>query len=193
MAEKAVLPLAADDFVVVVLRQATVYGLSPRMRFDLAINGMTYGAWKTGVLPLMRDGSQWRPMVHVKDTAAALMFMLTAPAERVNGEIFNVGSERNNYRLGELAERVAAAVPRAVRIEWYGDPDRRSYRVSFDKIERLGYRAKYVAEDGVREICEALAANKIDKTSKTITLEWYKELIAWNERIKEVALDGRIL
>lgn len=193
MAEKAVLPLAADDFVVVVLRQATVYGLSPRMRFDLAINGMTYGAWKTGVLPLMRDGSQWRPMVHVKDTAAALMFMLTAPAERVNGEIFNVGSQRNNYRLGELAERVAAAVPRAVRIEWYGDPDRRSYRVSFDKIERLGYRAKYVAEDGVREICEALAANKIDKTSKTITLEWYKELIAWNERIKEVALDGRIL
>ena len=71
------LALASDGFVVIVLRQSTVYGYSPRMRFDLAINGMTYGAWKTGVLPLMRDGTQWRPMIHVKDTARAQIFMLT--------------------------------------------------------------------------------------------------------------------
>ena len=87
-AEHGVLALASDDFVVVVLRQATVYGFSPRMRFDLAINGMAYGAWKTGVLPLMRDGTQWRPMIHVKDTARAQIFMLTADPARVNKQIF---------------------------------------------------------------------------------------------------------
>ena len=192
-AEQDVLPLADRDFTVVVLRQATVFGLSPRMRFDLAINGMSYGAWKTGVLPLMRDGTQWRPMVHVKDTCAAQMFMLTAPHEKVSGQIFNVGSEATQYQLGPLAERVAAAVPRDVSIEWYGDPDHRSYRVSFDKIEALGWKAKLVAEDGVSEICAALESGAIDKTPRTITLDWYKELVAWNERIQAMARDGKIL
>jgi nucleoside-diphosphate-sugar epimerase len=75
-AENDVLKLADKNFTVTVLRQATVYGYSPRMRFDLAINGMTYGAWNDAVLPLMRDGTQWRPMVHVKDTSLAMLFML---------------------------------------------------------------------------------------------------------------------
>jgi len=79
-AEEGILPLGDGQFCVVVIRQATVFGYSPRMRFDLAINGMTYGAWKTGVLPLMRDGSQWRPMLHVKDAAAAICFLLRADA-----------------------------------------------------------------------------------------------------------------
>lgn len=193
MAEKEVLPLASDDFVVVVLRQATVYGYSPRMRFDLAINGMTYGAWKTGVLPLMRDGTQWRPMVHVKDAARAQILMLSADAGKINGQIFNVGSEENNYQLGPLAERVAAIVPRDVRIEWYGDPDHRSYRVSFKKIYSLGYRALYRAEDGVKEISEALEGGKTDRTPKTITLDWYRELVAWHERIRQVEMYGGVL
>jgi nucleoside-diphosphate-sugar epimerase len=193
MAEQGVLALAGPDFTVVVLRQATVYGYSPRMRFDLAINGMTYGAWKTGVLPLMRDGSQWRPMIHVKDTAGAQIFMLSADADKINGEIFNVGSKENNYQLGLLAEIVQRTVPRDVTIEWYGDPDHRSYCVAFDKIGALGYRALYVAEDGVKELCEALEAGKTDKTKATLTLDWYKELIAWNERIKQVAIDGVII
>jgi nucleoside-diphosphate-sugar epimerase len=193
MAERGVLELASPEFVVVVLRQATVYGYSPRMRFDLAINGMTFGAWKTGVLPLMRDGSQWRPMIHVKDTARGQSFMLTADPDRINGQIFNVGSKENNYQLGPLAEIVKRTVPRDVKIEWYGDPDHRSYQVGFDKVNALGYRALYVAEDGVKELCEALESGKVDKTKATLTLEWYKELIAWNERIKQVSLDGAIL
>lgn len=192
-AEHGVLALGDKDFVTVVLRQATVYGFSPRMRFDLAINGMTYGAWKTGVLPLMRDGSQWRPMVHVRDTAAAQIFMLDAPASEVNQQIFNVGSDRNNYQLGPLAEIVAKAVPRDVSIEWYGDPDHRSYRVSFEKIERLGYKAKFGAEDGVAEICTALEAGKTDKTTRTITLDWYKQLMEWQERIHGLEINGRLL
>lgn len=192
-AEHDVLPLADENFTVVVLRQATVYGLSPRMRFDLAINGMTYGAWKTGRLPLMRDGSQWRPMVHVRDTARAQMFMLDADADRVNGQVFNIGSDANNYRIGDLGELVAATVPRDVEIEWYGDPDHRSYRVCFEKVEALGFRAERTAVDGVAEICEALEAGRTDRTLKTITLDWYRALYDWRKILGEVELDGGLL
>ena len=193
MAEQGVLPLADERFCVVVLRQATVYGLSPRMRFDLAINGMTYGAWKTGRLPLMRDGTQWRPMVHVRDTARAQTFMLEADPDKVNGQIFNVGSVGNVYQIGPLGELVAGYVPREVEIEWYGDPDVRSYRVAFDKIEALGYRAEKTAADGVAEICEALEAGTLDKTIRTITLDWYKELARWHRIIREVEMYGGIV
>ena len=193
MAEQGVLPLANESFCVVVLRQATVYGLSPRMRFDLAINGMTYGAWKTGRLPLMRDGTQWRPMVHVHDAARAQMFMLEADESSVNGEIFNVGSADNTYQIGPLGELVAGYVPRDVEIEWYGDPDQRSYRVAFNKIEALGYRAEKTAKDGVAEICEALEAGTVDKTIQTITLDWYRELARWHRIIREVEMYGGIV
>lgn len=192
-AEQGVLPLGDGDFCAVVVRQATVYGFSPRMRFDLAINGMTFGAWKTGRLPLMRDGSQWRPMLHVRDAARALKFMLTADADKVNGEIFNVGSAENVYQIQPLGELVARLVPRDVEIEWYGDPDHRSYRVAFDKIEALGYAAELNAEDGVAEICEALEAGTVDKTPRTITLDWYKELTKWHEIIHNTELYGGIL
>lgn len=192
-AEQDILPLADDKFCVVILRQATVFGFSPRMRFDLAINGMTYGAWKTGVLPLMRDGSQWRPMVHVRDTSAAMCFMLEADRDAVNGHRFNVGSDDNNYQLGPLAEIVVSALPKEIRIDWYGDPDNRSYRVSFAKLAGLGFKAIYSARDGALEIYEALENGKTEKTPKTITLEWYKELVRWHKVIKEVELYGGIL
>ena len=190
MAENGTLELVDDNFCVVVLRQATVYGYSPRMRFDLAINGMTFGAWKTRRLPLMRDGKQWRPMVHVTDTARAQIFMLTAPIENVNGQIFNVGSNRNNYQLGPLGELVAKQVGEDVEVEWYGDTDNRSYRVSFDKIEALGYKALKTAEDGVAEILEKLEDGSLNKTTKTITLDWYIELERWNKTIGEVQMYG---
>jgi nucleoside-diphosphate-sugar epimerase len=192
-AEEGVLPLADNSFCPVALRQATVYGYSPRMRFDLAINGMSYGAWSNGKLPLLRDGTQWRPMVHVQDTAAAMVFMLEAPPDELNGEIFNVGSEANNYQLGPLAELVAETVPRPVEIEWYGDPDHRSYRVSFDKIEALGFKARYKAEDSVKEVCDALESGHLDKTTKTLTLKWYQELLAWHDTIRDVEMHGGII
>ena len=89
----------------------------------------------------MRDGSQWRPMVHVKDVAAAMNFMIEAPAASVNGQIFNIGSAKNNYQIGQLGRIVAKPVPRDVEIEWYGDPDHRSYRVAFEKVEAIGFQA----------------------------------------------------
>lgn len=193
MAERGVLALADEAFCVVVLRQATVFGLSPRMRFDLAINGMTYGAWKTGKLPLMRDGTQWRPMIHVRDTARAQMFALEADGARVNGEIFNVGSLKDTWQIGPLGELVSSCVPKAAEIEWYGDPDRRSYRVSFDKLEALGYRTQWSAADGVAEICEALEAGTVDRTPRTITLEWYEALVRWHRVIRDVEKYGGIV
>jgi nucleoside-diphosphate-sugar epimerase len=191
-AEADVLALADSRFTVVVLRQATVYGLSPRMRFDLAINGMTYGAYRTGTLPLMRDGSQWRPMVHVRDTAAAQIFMLTAPAEAVSGRVFNVGSADNVYQLGPLAEIVGKIVPREVAIEFYGEVDHRSYRVSFAKIEALGWKAERCAEDGVREICAAMDGG-LEKDERTITLAWYRRLEALYREVAALELHGGML
>jgi nucleoside-diphosphate-sugar epimerase len=193
-AERDVLPLAGDDFVVVVLRQATVFGYSPRMRFDLAVNGMTYGAWKTGRLPLLRDGTQHRPMVHVRDTAAAQIFMLECEAvDRINGEIFNVGSRDNNYELLPLAETVRDTLPIPVEIEWYGDPDHRSYQVDCSKIEALGWHATLVAKDGCSEVYERLVRGDIDRTPETITLEWYKELSRWHEIVKRTEMYGGML
>lgn len=193
-AEMGVLPLADSNFTVVVMRQATVYGYSPRMRFDLAINGMTYGAWKDGVIPLMRDGSQWRPMVHVQDTTDVMCLLLEAEQDRINGQIFNVGSNRNNYQLGKLAEEITQELPKDIKIDWYGDPDHRSYRVNFDKIEEaLNWQAKWTAADGAKEIYDALEAGKLSKDEQTITLQWYKELIKWHKIIKNMEMYGGII
>ncbi len=192
-AEQEILPLKDKDFCVCVLRQATVYGYSKRMRFDLAINGMTYGAWKDGRLPLMRDGKQWRPMIHVQDAARALLFMLEIEAEKINGRIFNTGSENNNYQIGPLGEMIAGILPNDIEIEWYGDPDKRSYRVSFDKIYSLGYRALFTAIEGTLEIVDALQTEKIAKNTRTITLDWYKELAKWHRIIKDVEMYGGVV
>lgn len=193
MAEKGVLELASDDFIVTVIRQATVYGVSPRMRFDLAINAMTYGAWEDGILPLMRDGKQYRPMVHIEDTTDAMIMLLDAPKESINKEIFNVGSNKENYQLYEIAETIIELLPNKPKIKWYGDPDHRSYRVDFSKIEqKLGWKPSKTISDGIKEIYEALESGQITKTEETITLNWYKQLVEWNERIKNVQLNGAI-
>lgn len=193
-AEQAVLALARSGFTAVVIRQATVYGYSPRMRFDLAINGMTFGAWKNGAIPLMRDGTQWRPMVHVQDTTDVMVLLLQAPADSVSGQIFNVGSDRNNYQLGPLAEEMVGVLPRPVTIEWYGDPDHRSYRVGFAKVERtLGWKARMTAADGALEVWKALEEGRTDKDDRSITLTWYKELEKWQRIINATEMYGGIL
>jgi nucleoside-diphosphate-sugar epimerase len=193
MAENAIRPLADNKFCVTVLRQATVFGYSPRMRFDLAINGMTYGAWRNRSLPLMRDGNQWRPMIHVSDTADAIIFILNQDKGLINGEIFNSGSPENVYQLRPLAERVAAVIGNDVKIEWYGDKDIRSYNVSFEKIRQLGFFAKYKAEDGVSEILMKLESGELDKTLKTITLDWYNEITKWHKIIGGLEINGRMV
>ena len=191
-AEQDVLPLADANYTVVVMRQATIFGYSPRMRFDLAINGMTYGAYADGIIPLMRDGSQWRPMLHVQDTTDVMCLLLEADRERINGQIFNVGSF--NCQLGTLAEEIVRALPIEVNIDWYGDPDHRSYQVDFSKIEQtLNWKAKLSAADGAIEIYEALVSGKVTKDDQTITLKWYQELAKWHQIIKEREMYGGII
>ncbi|UCG62760.1 MAG: NAD-dependent epimerase/dehydratase family protein [Candidatus Zixiibacteriota bacterium] len=196
--EHEVLAKVGGDFVVTVLRQATVYGFSPRMRFDLAVNGMTYGCWKHGKLPLMRDGKQYRPMVHIQDATDVMLRLLTFDATVINGQVFNVGSEDGNFQIEDLARRVAETAGkktrRTIEIEWYGDPDHRSYRLSFAKIERLlKWRAQSTVERGVEEIIDALDRGEVEKTPDTITLDWYQHLTHWHKIIKEVEKYGGIL
>jgi nucleoside-diphosphate-sugar epimerase len=192
-AENGVLKLADNEFTVVILRQSTVYGFSPRMRFDLAINGMTFGAWKNRKLPLMRDGNQWRPMVHVEDTALAMIFMLKEDSKNINKEIFNVGSDENNYQLKELGNIVAKEIGDDVEIEWYGDPDERSYRVSCKKINKLGFFCKKEASFGVKEILQKLQTGELERSDRDITLEWYKKLVYWDEYLRSIKMKDSLI
>ncbi len=197
-AEAGVFCLADDSFCVTVMRQSTVFGYAPRMRLDLAINGMTYGAWKTKKLPLMRDGKQYRPMVHVQDTTDVMCLLLEAETSKINGELFNIGSAENNYQLGPLGEMVAKAVAEKigedVEVEWYGDPDHRSYSVNFEKVEKtLNWKAKWNAKMGAQDIVDKLESGELQKNTQTITLDWYNELIKWHKIIKNAEMYGGIL
>lgn len=193
-AEQAALPLADDKFTATVLRQSTVFGLSPRMRFDLAINGMTFGFFKNKKIPVMRDGTQWRPFVHVRDTSNAFMKVLESDPEQVNGHIFNVGNNNQNVQILPLAEMVSKGAGVPFDFEWYGDPDHRSYQVSFDKIKKsIGYDTKVTVEDGAREIANALNTGEVVPSPKMKTVDWYKYLIESQQILDDVVLDGVVL
>lgn len=194
LAEQETLPLADNNFCVTALRQATVYGLSPRMRFDLAINGMVLGFYKHGKIPIMRDGTQWRPFVHIKDTSRAFIMVLESDRDLVNKEIFNVGSNEQNYQIKPLAELVANAIGLPFKFEWYGSPDKRSYKVDFSKIKNvLGFKPKYTPKEGAKEVYNALVEGKVKDDIKTRTVEWYKFLLNAQKIVKEVELKGIIL
>ncbi len=173
--ERDALRLASDDFVVTVLRQATAYGPSSRMRFDLSLNVMTYEAVMKSLVTVGRDGTQWRPFCSVQDLAAAQAFMLDAPAESINGQIFNAGGE--NVQLKDLANIIARETNAS--IAWEGQPDLRSYQVSFSKLERLGFKRSRSIADGVREVREAVRAG-LERTPDTITLGWYQRIGAFD-------------
>ena len=195
-AENSALDLlnSGTDMVITLFRQATMYGLSPRMRFDLAINGMTLGMWQDGTVPMLRDGTQWRPMVHIRDTSKAFIAAIEADADKINGQRFNVGSNEQNYQIMQCAELVAKGLNKPFKFEWYGAPDHRSYQVDFSKIKNvLGFTPDWTADKGAAEIAEALESGKVVADQKTKTVAWYSALLEWENRLKEIAPDGYIL
>ncbi len=194
LAEQDNLLLGNSGFTTTAIRFATVYGLSGRMRFDLAINGMTLGAFKTSKIPIMRDGSQWRPFIHVKDAARAVLTVLESDPAKINHQIFNMGSDSQNYQIKDLAEIVANSMTKRPTIEWYGDPDLRSYQVSFAKARGiLGFEVEHDPGEAVKEIESALIQERVKDEIKTRTLEWYKHLLNDQPASKDVIRRGRVL
>lgn len=192
--EAATLKLGDRRFTATALRLSTAFGWSRRMRFDLAINGMTLSLFRTGKARIMRDGMQWRPFVDVRDVARAFVTTLEAAPDAINGEIFNIGAQDLNVQIQPLARRLSAAVGIPFVEDWYGDPDHRSYRVAFSKaMKTLKYEARIRPEEAAKEIFAKLQDGSLKDEPSTRTVEWYKSLLEWNERLREVALDGRIL
>ena len=143
--------------------------------FDLVVNAMTLSLYKTGTIKVMRPGSQVRPVVHVADVAKAIMTIIEADEDKVNGEIFNVGSNDQNYQIYQLAKLIGDSVGKPYKIEWYGEPDTRSYAVNFTKIrEQLGFSTSYTPAEGAREVYKALEDGVISDTLETRVIQWWK-------------------
>jgi nucleoside-diphosphate-sugar epimerase len=159
LVERDLAAMAGADFEPVFLRNATAFGPSPRMRFDIVINDLCALAWTTQRIAMTSDGSPWRPVVHVQDICHAIYRSLVAPADAVRARIFNVGQNSENYRVRELAEIVAAEFPHCEVSVGTSSGDSRSYRVNFDRIHRdlPGFHCQFTVADGVRELHELFA------------------------------------
>jgi nucleoside-diphosphate-sugar epimerase len=194
LAERDTLPLASESFCPMAVRFATLYGLSGRMRFDLAINAMVLGARTSGKIPIMKDGSQWRPFLHVRDAAAALILLTEVDAARCGGRVFNVGSDSQNFQIAQLAELIASSMRVRPALEWYGDPDRRSYRVSFRRArEELQFVPRLSPVEAVREIEAALESGALVPSMEHKTVEWYRHLLHDKRSGDSVAMHGVVL
>ena len=191
-AENDVFALADEGFCVTALRNATVFGASPRMRFDLVVNLMTLHAFEMARITVMGGGKQWRPLVHVRDVARSFASVLTAPRETVNGEIFNVGA--GNFQIRTVAAIVREVLPFPVEIQVApDDADRRDYNVAFDKLPSVvGFRPETTVEDGIREIYEALKFGELENSPRCSTVGWYRNIIDAKQLLDTIALNGRI-
>ncbi len=182
-AEEALRELADDHFAPVSMRNATVYGISSRLRLDIVLNNLAGWATSTGRVRLLSDGLSWRPLIHVQDVALATAAMLEAPQSSIAGEAFNVGSGKQNYRVRELAELLAEITGCEVEIAADASPDPRSYRVDFSKLERtfptlhLGWDARR----GARELVDAYRAEGMSadqfEGSRYVRLRRIRELL----------------
>ena len=192
-AEQQNLSIADNDFSVTALRNATVFGLSTRMRFDLVVNLMTLTAFQKGRIIVMGGGLQWRPLVHLSDVSKAFITVIGAKKDKINKEVFNIGLD--NFQIKNLAYLVREELPFPVEIDIApDDADKRDYNVVFNKAESvLGFKADTNVTKGIKEIYLALKSGNVDVGPKTITVQWYRNILDAKTLLDSVVLDGRII
>lgn len=166
MAEAEISKLADHSFSPIFLRNATVYGASPMLRLDLVVNNLVGWAYTTGKIRVMSDGSPWRPLIHIEDICSAFIAVLRAPREIIHNQVFNVGSNSENYCVKDIAETIRSIMPEC-RIEYSGEhgPDARTYRVDFSKFNRTlsaYFDPVWDIEKGVRELYNAYKENNLN-------------------------------
>ena len=158
LAEKGISELADSKFSPTFLRSSTAYGLSPMLRFDLVLNNFVAWSFTKGIVLLKSDGSAWRPFVHIQDISRAFITVLNAPRELIHNQVFNVGKNEENLRIREVAEIVKQTVPNS-QIEYVegAEPDKRSYRVEFNKISTAlpEFKPKWNVRLGAKQLYEA--------------------------------------
>ena len=189
--EKELLKYLADDnFIVTIVRNATIYGYSPRMRFDLVVNLMTLSIYESNTIYVNGGGNQYRPLIHVKDVAN---FFLKLVKKNYKQEVFNLG--HLNIKVNELAYLIRNFY-KGSKIEIIkspDDPDKRNYNVDFSKIKKIvNFFPKYNIKYGVLEILSLLQRGKIFKSKKTSTLGWYKYLIDAKKTLDEILINNKI-
>jgi nucleoside-diphosphate-sugar epimerase len=189
LVEQDVSALADSNFSPTFLRNATAYGVSPRLRFDVVLNNLVAWAYATGMIYLKSDGTPWRPIVHVEDIARASIAVLNAPRELVHNQAFNVGINEENYQIRDLAEIVRETVPNC-NIEYAPDagPDKRTYRVDFSKLARVlpEFRPQWNARRGVEELYAAY--QRVGLRLEEFEGPRYKRI----DHIKQLLSEGRL-
>ena len=160
LVERDVRPMADDRFSPTFLRNATAFGASPRQRFDLVVNDLAGHAWTEQVIRMDSDGRPWRPFVHILDISRAIASVLAAPRDVIHGEIFNVGSNEQNYQIREIAEIISSTFPDCRLSIGDSSGDDRNYKASFDKIhDRLpGFECRYDVARGAQQLLDVFRA-----------------------------------
>lgn len=162
--ERDVSALADDDFSPTFLRNATAYGVSPRLRFDLVLNNLTAWAFTTGKILMKSDGSPWRPIVHIQDISRAFVAVINAPRELIHNEAFNVGLTQENLQVRDIARIVGETIPDCkVQFADGASPDKRNYRVNCDKLPKVlpSFQPQWDTRRGAQELYEAYKKNSI--------------------------------